>query len=143
MDTSLQRSSAVLPLSSRLHSLLVQLETAVKDLEAAKAKTPSRQVDPYKVDAVLETIASTIKDDGEMMARPGLAELVTPGTDPSRLAAIPKFFKMATSEPMRLHYYKDVIERLTQEVNAPEGGRRRRKTRSRKTKRSKTQKRRR
>lgn len=144
MDTSLKKSSAVLSVSSRLHTLLSMLETAVKDLKEAKAKTPDRQPDSYAVHTALEKLATAIENDEEMKARPALRDLVGPDTDPKKIFPIRSFFTAATTEDMRSKYYKDVIDRLTREVNAPENlGGRRRKTRSRKTKRSKTQKRRR
>lgn len=126
MPTQIDRSSEVVSVASRLYPLLTQLKDAKTDVA--------------KITAALERIASTIEADEEMKARPGLLALVTPTTDPTALPAIPTFFSMATSADVRATYVKGVLDRLMQEVNAPEGGRRRRKTRRSKGKTRRTTK---
>lgn len=103
---------------------MLQLKDALKAYEEEKSMKHTDAV--Y---AVLDKLEDAIRDDPGMQSRPKLLELITPRKDPARLADIAAFRKMAMNDAMRLRYFKDVLSRLTDEVNAPEGGRRRRKTR--------------
>lgn len=139
MDTSLAKSSATRSLSSRLYPLVVKLRDAIKAYEDALA---TGSANPDTVYTVLATVASAIEGDEEMKARPKLAELVTPSKDSTALPSLSKAQSMAMSNPMRLGYFKDVLARLTEEVDAPEGGRRRRRRKTRKTRRTRVTRRR-
>ncbi len=118
MDTSLKPAAAGVSVSGKIYPLLANLKDAVKAFEAGTTR------DPAKVSAVLDSIATAIEGDSELKARPALKDLVTPSSDTTKLPAIPKVHSMALSAKQRMDYVKGVIDILTQEVNAPEGGRR-------------------
>ena len=129
MDTALKPAAAGVSVAGKLFPLLTQLQDAVK------------AQDPTTIHEVLATIAAAIGEDPELSARPALRDLITPRNTATQMPSIPQFRTAATSAKQRATYYKDVIARLTQEVNAPEGGRRRRRRTSRKPKRKTTRRR--
>jgi len=120
MDTSLKPAAAGVSASSRLYPLLTTLQEAVKTFEEAGSRNPDT------VYAALDSIVAAIDADSELKARPALRDLVTPSTDSTKLPAIPKVHTMALSAKQQMDYFKNVIALLTQEVNAPDGGSRRR-----------------